>query len=253
VTQVTEDGFLGGRLRIAQPVGGFRSGIDAVLLAAAVPARAGETALELGLGAGAASLSLGARVPGLGLAGLELQPAYAALARQNAQANGIVLEVVEGDVAAMPAVLKARRFDHLLMNPPYYRREGGTAARDAGRETARGESASGEGVALADWVAAAARRLAPGGWLTAIHRADRLPDLLAACTGRLGSVEAKPLAPREGRPASLVIVRARQGGRAAFRLHAPLVLHQGDRHAQDGESYRPEVQEILRNGTALDF
>lgn len=248
MTQVTEDGFLGGRLRIAQPVGGFRSGIDAVLLAAAVPARAGETALELGLGAGAASLCLGVRVPGLGLAGLELQPAYAALASRNAEANGIVLEVVEGDVAAMPAVLKVRRFDHVLMNPPYYRREGGTAARDAGREAALGE-----GVAMADWVAAAARRLAPGGWLTAIQRADRLPDLLAACAGRLGSIEAKPLAPREGRPATLVIVRARQGGRAAFRLHAPLVLHQGDRHAQDGESYRAEVQEILRGGAALGF
>jgi tRNA1(Val) A37 N6-methylase TrmN6 len=244
----TDDSFLGGRLRLAQPGKGYRAGIDAVLLAAAVPAAPGERVLELGLGTGAVSLCLAARVPGLALAGLELQPAYAALARRNAAANGVALEVIEGDLAAMPVALRARSFDHVVMNPPYFRRTAGTAAADPGREAALGE-----GVPLDLWVAAGARRLRPGGRLTAIQRAERLPELLAACAGRLGSLELRPVLPRAGRAATLVLLRARKGGRAPFRLAAPLVLHEGDRHAADTESYRSEVQAILRQGAALAF
>ena len=43
------NGFLGGRLRLWQPARGYRSGADAVMLAAACPARPGERVLELGL------------------------------------------------------------------------------------------------------------------------------------------------------------------------------------------------------------
>ena len=39
---LTEDGFLGGRLRILQPEKGFRAGIDSVFLAAAVPCAPGD-------------------------------------------------------------------------------------------------------------------------------------------------------------------------------------------------------------------
>src|SRR5262249_12899350 len=78
-----------GRVKAAQPATGFRSGLDAVMLAAAVPGRAGERALELGAGAGTASLCLAARVPGLTVTGVEIDPALAALAKDNAAANGL--------------------------------------------------------------------------------------------------------------------------------------------------------------------
>jgi tRNA1(Val) A37 N6-methylase TrmN6 len=245
---LSDDGFLGGRLRLKQPQDGYRAGVDPVLLAASVPAQAGETVLDLGLGAGAASLCLAARVPGLALAGIELQMEYAALARANAAANGIALEVIEGDVTAMPAALKARAFDHVIANPPYYEPTRRTPAREAGREAALGES-----LPLADWIAAGAKRLAPKGAMSLILPPERLPEALAALARGLGSIEAKPIMPREGRPAGLILLRARKGGRAAFRLHAPLILHEGASHEGDRESYRSEVQAILREGAALKF
>ncbi len=58
---VTDDGFLDGRLKILQPAKGYRSGLDSVLLGAAVPARAGERVLEAGAGVGVARLCLPAR------------------------------------------------------------------------------------------------------------------------------------------------------------------------------------------------
>jgi tRNA1(Val) A37 N6-methylase TrmN6 len=67
VTETTEDFLLGGRVRLEQPAVGLRAAIDAVLLAAAIPARAPEAVLELGCGTGAALLCLAARLPGLAL------------------------------------------------------------------------------------------------------------------------------------------------------------------------------------------
>lgn len=238
---LSDDAFLCGRLRLWQPKAGYRAATDPVLLAAACPAMAGQTVLDLGCGAGAASLCLGWRVRGLQLTGLELQPDYAALARDNARRNGMEMEVVDGDLSQMPAILR-RAFDHVIANPPYYPR-GGTASPMPGRDAAlRAE------LPLGDWVAAAATRLRPGGWLSMICGADSLPDVLAALAPRLGSGAVLPLAARAGRPAGRILLRARKGGRGAFRLLSPFVIHAGDRHDGDRESYTPEANAVLRDG-----
>jgi tRNA1Val (adenine37-N6)-methyltransferase len=57
----TVDGFLGGKLQVEQPVSGYRAATDPVYLAAAVPAKAGQTVLDVGCGVGVASLCLGVR------------------------------------------------------------------------------------------------------------------------------------------------------------------------------------------------
>lgn len=243
----TLDGFLDGRLRLRQPKSGFRSGLDAMLLAGAVPARPGESALELGCGAGAAILALGVRVPGLTLAGLELQPTYAALARGNAALNDLPLEVLEGDVAAPPPALRARAFDHVLLNPPYFDRAASTRADDAGRDIAHGGPAP-----AAAWLALAARRLRPGGTLTLVQRPARLPEILTVLPGTLGSIELLPLGPRRGQPATTVLLRARKGGRGPFRLLAPLELHGGE-PGQDGKDFTPWAVALLRDAAPLPW
>ena len=241
---LSDDAFLCGRLRLWQPVSGYRAATDPVLLAAACPAVSGQSVLDLGCGAGAAGLCLAARVPGVVLAGLEVQPGYAMLARANAARNGIAFDVHEGDIAAEPAALR-RGFDHVICNPPYYA-PGGTPAADGGRDTALREA-----VPLRLWTECARRRLNPGGWLTLILGADRLGVALAALEQRLGSVAVLPLAAREGRAAVRVLIRARKGGRAALRLLAPMVLHAGVAHSGDREDYTPEAQAVLRENAAI--
>lgn len=240
----TCDRFLGGRLLLRQPVAGDRAGMDAVLLAAACPARPGEAVLELGCGSGAAILCLGARVPDLALTGLERQAEVAALARENAAANGIALTVIAGDLAAMPAALRAMSFDQVIANPPYF--AAGTPAADPRRSAARHERTP-----LPLWIDAALRRLRPGGRLTLIQRADRLAGVLAAIGPRAGGVTILPVAPRAGRPAGRVIVTARKGAGAPLRLLPPFVLHAQAAHLRDGEDLTPEAQAILRRGGAL--
>jgi len=245
---LTRDAFLGGRVHLWQPRLGYRAGVDPVLLAASIPARAGQLVLELGCGAGAAVLCLAARVPGLSLTGVELQPGYADLARRNAVENATDLSVVCTDLKALPQALRQVQFDHILANPPYYRDGTHSPARDAGRATALSEQTP-----LDDWIKVAAQRLTPKGNLHMIQRTDRMPDMLAACAGRLGSVEILPLAARVGRAPDLVILRARKGGKASFCLHAPVILHHGPVHLRDGESYTAEITAILRDAAALTW
>lgn len=244
---LTRDAYLGGKLHLWQPRRGrgYRAGVDPVLLAASVPAQAGETVLELGCGAGAAALCLGARVPGLRLAGCEVQPAYAELARRN---GGDAFEVVEADITAMPLHLRDRQFDHVLANPPYFDRGASVQSRDPGREAALGEATP-----LRDWVHIAAKRLKPKGQAHFIHRAERLPELLAALPHEMGSVEVLPLAPRAARLPELILLRARKNGRGAFRLYHSFVMHEGAEHEGDGNSYVPEIEAVLRRGAPLIF
>jgi tRNA1(Val) A37 N6-methylase TrmN6 len=244
---LTRDGFLGGRVTVWQPASGYRAGNDPVLLAAACPARPGDAVLELGAGVGVASLCLSWRVEGLRITAVERAPRYADLTRRNAAENGAPIEVVEADIAALPADLRQRSFDQVIANPPYFASGSGTAARDAGRAGGRQEETP-----LDLWISVAAARLRPKGWLTLIQATERLPDCLAAMSG-FGAISVRPLQARPAREAGRVLVRARKGARAPFRLMPPVLLHEGLVHGRDRESYTPEVNGILRDGRALDW
>jgi tRNA1Val (adenine37-N6)-methyltransferase len=228
--------FLGGRIAVCQPESGFRAGLDAVMLAAAIPG--GDTALELGAGAGTASLCLAARVADCAVTGLEIDPDLAALAAENATANGFQERVrfVAGDVFNLPAELR-QDFAHVFCNPPFHDATG-RASPDAARARALMDQGQ-----LADWLAAGLKRTRSGGTFTCIVRADRMGQALAALppTG----TRLLPLWPRAGEPAKRVIIQTHKGSGAAFVLLPGLVLH-----GEDG-AYTPPAEAILRHGAAL--
>lgn len=239
--QTTRDAFLGGKVHALQPARGYRAGVDAVLLAASIPAVSNDHVLELGCGVGVASLCLMARTRA-SVTGVEIQTDYAGLARENG------LDVVEADLSALPANLRNSQFQHVMMNPPYFNRTAGSASEDAGRDTAMGG-----GTPLSDWLIIGAKRLAPKGTLTMINRIENLPQALASLPPVLGSAVVLPVTARAGRAPHLFILQARHSGRAPFRMAPPLILHQGDRHEGDRESYTSAVRAVLRNGANLSL
>src|SRR6266436_5224559 len=134
--EVTEDAALGGRLRLKQPKRGHRVGHDAILLAAASPARAGERAVDLGAGVGAAGLALALRVEGTEVVLVEVDAGLARLAAENAQLNGLnarvrstVLDVAAPARAFAAAGLGPESVAHVLMNPPFNDLAGGLSWR----------------------------------------------------------------------------------------------------------------------------
>ncbi|TCZ59937.1 methyltransferase domain-containing protein [Roseicella aquatilis] len=232
--------MLGGRVLLRQPRRGLRAGLDAVLLAAGVPARPGQRVLEAGCGSGAAFLCLAARVPDIGILAVERDPALAALARENAAANGLAarVEVITADVRDLALARRLPPCDHAFANPPYW--PGGTAPPEAIRRAATHEEAG-----LADWARFLAAPLARRGSLSLILPAARLDAALAAlAAGGCGATRLVPFWPRAGLPARRVLLQARREGRGPSRIDPGLVLH-------DAEGFTAEAQSVLRDAAAL--
>ena len=243
--ELTDDRILGGQLRLLQPADGHRIGQDAILLAAAVAAQAGELALEGGAGVGAASLCLAHRVPGLSVDAIEVDPTLAELCRENAGRNGLVdaVAVYCADIADPPYRVTAETYHHVFMNPPFLEAHAALASPRPRRANAHHES----NVMLRDWVKFAVTMARPGGSITIIHRVDRMDDLLAALKGRAGRCEIFPLWPGGDKPAKRLILRAYKGLDGAMTLHRGLTLH------AVGKKYTDEAERILRAGQALSF
>lgn len=241
--EIVEDALLGGRVRLRQPARGYRAGMDAALLAAAVEAKAGERVIEAGCGAGAVLMQLAARRPGLRLTGLEREPAMAALARENAALNGVEAEVIEGDVAAGFRALGLEPFDHAVSNPPFFDDPGALRAPAEGK---RGAWMADDG--LGAWTRFLLKAVREGGTITVIHRADRLADLLAGLGETAGSFAVRPVHAFADTPAKRVLVRAVKTGKAPLRLLPALVLHD-----RGGGKHSPEAEAVLRGEAALPF
>jgi tRNA1(Val) A37 N6-methylase TrmN6 len=238
VSTPTDDRFLGGRVIVRQLPHGFRAGLDAVMLAAAVPARNGDEALELGAGAGTASLCLAARVPEISIFGVEIDEALVRLASDNAIANGAEPRVhfVSGDAFDLPGKLR-RDFAHVFCNPPFHD-ERGEVSPDLGRDTALRDRGK-----LGDWMELGLRRTMSDGTFTTIIRADRLGEAMSRLPER--GVATLPLWPREGRAAKRVILQVRKGSGAPPALLSGLTLHNAD------GTYTAEADAVLRGGASL--
>jgi tRNA1(Val) A37 N6-methylase TrmN6 len=228
---VTDDAVLDGRLRLRQPSKGHRVGHDAILLAAATAAKKGEHAVDLGAGVGSAGLALASRVDGLRVTLVEIDPALAALAAENAERNGLASRVstVTLDAGAPARIyaaagLKPGSADCVLMNPPFNDRARQKLSPHAGRQLAHAGLAS----VLPVWIATASRLLSARGTLTLIWRADGLDDVLAALRNGFGGVAVMPVHPKPGAPAIRVLVRAAKQSRAPLAIHPGLILNDAD-------------------------
>jgi tRNA1(Val) A37 N6-methylase TrmN6 len=245
---VTEDAILGGRLRLRQPKRGHRVGHDAILLAAACPARAGERVVDLGAGVGAAGLALAARVPDTTVTLVEIEPELAALAATNVERNDLagrvrvaVLDVAAPARAFAAAGLSPESVARVLMNPPFNDPVRQRASPDRRRRLAH----AGARDTLGLWLKTAARLLRPRGTVTLIWRADGLADVLGALAPGFGAVTVLPVHPKPAEPAIRVLVRATKASRAPLALLPGLVLNDPAGHpTRDAET-------VLREGSPL--
>lgn len=247
--------ILGGRVHLIQPIGGYRVAIDPVLMAAAVPAMAGQTVLDAGSGTGAAALCLARRLPDVAVTGLELQAEMAELAGEGAVATGVADRVrfVTGDILEPPVEVPPDGFDHVMANPPYMEAGKGRTPPDPAKMTATVEGPA----RLADWVSFCVSRAKTRGTVTFVHRADRIEHVLAALAGRVGGLTVFPLWPSgtsggaaggaAGQPARRVLVQGRKGTQTPSAVAAGLVLH-----GEDG-GYTDAAAAVLEHAGALDL
>ena len=205
----------------------FPPGTDSFLLSSLPRLKPGLRVCDLGCGTGLLGLLLLQRQRELHVTGIELQPQAADLARRTAAENGLTqrLQTLTGDLRNVRALLAAGSFDLAVCNPPYYSAGSGRAAADPARRTARAET----DCTLDDVCAAAAYLLRWGGAFCAVHKPERLTDLL--CALREHGLEPKRLravCPAAGAAPSLILAEGRRGGRPGLSVEPPLILRTPD-------------------------
>ena len=241
----SDDQVLGGRVQLRQRYQGYRSGLDAALLAAACDSGAGQRVLDAGCGVGGALLAAAVRRPGSRFVGVERDPDARALAIQNVTLNGLGerVEIVAGDVDQGFRALGLTVFDAAMANPPFF--DDPSALRGPHPERAGAYIADG---GLGAWTEFLLKAVREGGTLTLIHRADRLGDILALLAPKAGSFRIRPIHPFADQPAKRVLVRAVKTGKAPLVLLPPLVLHD-----REGGKHTAEVEAILRGEAGLEW
>lgn len=252
MAEASIDSFFHGRFALVQPLkGAHRAGMDALVLAAAVPAAFEGTLADLGAGAGAASLAVLARCPQASAVLIENAQEMAACARstlaleQNAAFAGRA-RVMEADVTLAGAArriagLVERFADFVIMNPPF-----NDAADRAAPAALKARAHVLPRGGLDAWLRTAAALAGKGAGFAAILRPETIGALLAGLEGRFGGIALKPVHASADRPAIRIVARAWRGSRARLSFAPPFVL-------RDDANRPTALANAITNGEATLF
>lgn len=244
MSDITCDEFLGGLLSLHQPAKGYRVTSDSVFLAASIKLKKNDRVLDMGAGNGAILSCLFARLqPQLTqvtLHGIEMQRELFELAIKNAHGN---INYFEDDVFSNVDGVEPNSYDHVVSNPPYYDRGSVTASPYLTKALAHGKAMDD----LKLWIERCVRMLKPKGFITLVHRADRLDDILTVLNDKCGSVIVYPFFSKQGENANRVIISAQKGAKGLLSLKSGMIVHKSD------GDYSETAENILRHAHELDI
>lgn len=244
----TVDQFHRGRFVLVQPKGtGHRSGIDAMILASAVPTAFAGRLVDLGAGAGAAGYAVASRCPSSTIVLAENDPVMLTFANKTLkhESNQMVaprVSLIDSDVSLtgkrrVASGLEDNAFDFAILNPPFN--------KGSDRQTPDRVKASAhvmrDGMFEA-WLRTAAAVVKPGGGVALIARPQSISDILVALAGRFGALRIVPVHPRPHEAAIRIVVTGTSGSRAAMNIEPPLVLH-----GVTGHAFQPRA-DAINNG-----
>lgn len=233
---------LNGQVKLHQIQDGFKTSIDAVLLAAACPAKTGSHILDIGCGVGSAGLCALARINDTNLTGLDIQSDHVFVAQKNATLNNVSKRCVfiEADIRDFDT----HGFDHIICNPPYEEAGAHLVSPHTRNATARGHL--NDQITIEHWIKCAFRCLKSGGSLTMIHKAAKTQEIIHALGKSFGATEIIPLWPKAGKEARRVIIRTIKHRKSPSRIHHGLILH------EDDGRYTENAENILRHAKPLE-
>lgn len=243
-TAFSQDDFLGGRLSLKQPVKGYRVTSDSVFLAASINLNKGDNVLDVGAGSGGLLSLIAARLEGdiknFTLHGIEIQQDLILLARENAFQG---IEYYQGDILSDVKGCEPNSYHHVISNPPYYEKGKISSSPYKTKAVAHGDDLPD----LKVWIDRCLRMVRPKGFLTLVHRADRLDDIITALNAKAGGVIIYPMRSIAEKDANRVIIRAQKDSNGLLALKFGMIVHKSD------GNYTDAAENTLRHAHYLDI
>lgn len=238
--ELTQDTLLGGKVGLYQLAKGYRAGIDPLFLSASIMLHPGERVLDVGIGAGAASLCLYNRVKDCRIIGIEIQRELVRIANQNIALNGASrsINVIHGDFRHMPPRLVPGSFDHVMANPPYFPLMEQVSSPYPSKKQSNMEGEA----TIADWMKFCLAMARHKGMVTWIYKVDRLDEVFRAIPQASSSIKLFPLWQQDGKEAKRAIIQIQKGIARPFKLCSGMTLH------NDNGDYTSIAQAVLRDG-----
>lgn len=234
----SEDYLLDKRVKIFQPLNGYRASTDAVILSSLISkVKANDKVLDVGSGTGAIALCIASRFKdeGLEIKGIELQADLARLANQSAKANDFAnVSFINANIYEQP--LPFCSFNHVISNPPYTDHD--MPSPNASKALAHNH----RDFNLQDWIKFCIKMIKPQGYFYMINRAEAIDEILAAIHSKLGKIVVIPLYSKPEQNAKRVMICAQKDSKAPSTIHPGLVVHK-----EDG-TYSGTAHKILRQG-----
>lgn len=212
--------------KLSMPGGSFKISTDSVLLFGFVSDKKPVRAIDLGCGGGILHVLMSNKFTNAKIFGIEIQEEQAALARENLAANLLDPSgIVTGDLRRHRSLFAAGEFDLVVSNPPYFPVGSGAGSPLDSRGAARDERFC----TIPDLCQAAKYLLKWGGCFAAVHRPERLSELLCAMSAN--GIEPKRLRMVQYNAKSapsLVLVEGKRGAKPSLVIEKPLILTNAD-------------------------
>lgn len=211
-------------LRIIQNPQKFKFTIDAFLLTGFIEPKKNHRIIDLGTGGGVLPLLIASRQEVQCICGLEIQPELASMAGRSVALNGLEgkITILEGDLRNLPDTLKPNSFDYVITNPPFFATVQGIISENHALAKAKFEI----DCTLEDVVKSAARLVRANGRVAIIYPAARLADLLLNMAKvHLSPARLRPVYPKPGVGANLVLMEARPSAKCPLEVLPPLTIN----------------------------
>ena len=212
------DKFLGGKVLLKQHQKGLRATSDSVLVSALVPAKSGESVLDVGAGNGVIAMCIANRVVSP-ITAIEIQKDLCNLIFENAQLNKKKIDIFQSDVLSSTDPIKGQLFHHVVTNPPFYK------TSEKVRKNPEQKKAYVQDFDLKKWLSYCLKHLRSKGSFCLIHCPEALPEILTILSPKLGNIEIFPIVSKEGECSKRILLRGFLNKKGPLVLHSPLIMH----------------------------
>ena len=218
---------------IVQDEDSFKFSLDSILLPNFVTLnKTTKEILDIGTGNAPIPLILSKKT-NAHITGVEIQESIYELALESVKINKLEsqIEIINADINDYRNILKEKKYDIIVSNPPYFKVSENSNKNDSLYKTLARHEVS---LTLENLIKISKSLLKTNGILALVHRPERLVDILYLM--RQNNIEPKKIQfvyPKIGMQANILLIEGRLNGNPGLKVSDPLYVYENGSYTND--------------------